>query len=134
MASLAEEYLEAYGEHARTLRTWLVAYGIGAPILLITNDSFAVAIRKSGDARWMAGCFFAGVTLQVLLSAVNKSAMWGLYYGETAPLFKRTFWFKLAYGVSERYWIDFVVDLATFVLFGIATWKAVLAVIRAAVI
>ena len=33
-ANKAEEYLNAYAEHSKTLRTWLVAYGIGAPVLL----------------------------------------------------------------------------------------------------
>lgn len=132
MGTQADEYLNAYGEHARTLRTWLVAYGIGAPVLLMTNDSFSLAVRESGSAKLMAGFFLAGVALQVLLSAINKGSMWGLYYGETALTFKRSAWYKLAFGLSERYWIDFVVDVVTLILFVVATWKAFFAVLRAA--
>ena len=128
MPTPAEDYLNAYGEHSRT---WLVAYGIGAPVLLMTSDAMEKAIFESGSARLIAGFFLIGVALQVLLSATNKASMWALYYGETAPSFKNSRLYKLGYAVSERYWIDFVIDVATLFIFGYATWKAFSAVLRA---
>lgn len=47
--SSAELYA-VYEEHSKTLRTWLVAYGIGAPVLFITNDKVWKAIASSGSA------------------------------------------------------------------------------------
>ena len=128
MSSLTDEYLQAYGDHSKELRTWLVAYGIGAPVLLMTNDALAIAVRASGDAKCIAFSFLAGVVLQVILSSINKGAMWSLYYGETQPTFKKSRSYKVSYWISERYAIDLLVDLATMALFAFATWKAFLAV------
>ncbi len=50
--------------------------------------------------------------------------MWGLYYGETKVAFKATRKYKLAYWFSEAFVIDLAIDLATMVLFGLATWWA----------
>ncbi len=132
MATQSDEYLEAYGEHARILRSWLVAYGIGAPVLLMTNDAFALAVQDSNNARLIAGCFLAGVALQVGLSAVNKALMWGLYYGEITPAFKKVVWYRIAHWLSERYWTDLLIDVLTIGLFIVATSKAFFSVIRAA--
>lgn len=131
MPSLREEYLEAYGEHARTLRLWLVAYGIGAPVLLVTNDVLFLAVLQSGVARQIAFYFLAGVGLQVVISTASKNSMWALYYGETAPRFKQTRRFKVAYWFSEQYWIDLLFDLVTLAFFLVATAKSLSIVLKA---
>lgn len=71
------ELYAAYDGYSRALRTWLVAYGIGAPVLLMTNDALWLAVAESGDAAWIGALFLVGVALQVVLTAVNKTAMWG---------------------------------------------------------
>jgi len=124
MATKAEEYLEAYGEFSKVLRTWFVAYGIGAPVLLVTNETVSRVIKASGSAKTIAGCFLAGVALQILLATSNKAAMWVLYYGEENQSFKQGSSYELGYWFSEHISIDLFVDAVTLVLFGIATWKA----------
>lgn len=124
MTSQATEYLEAYAEYSKVLRTWFVAYGIGAPVLLLTNDVLSKALRASGCARFVAGSFLAGVLLQVVVASFNKASMWALYYGETQPSFKVSRWYRAGYWFSEAFWIDLTVDLLTMMLFGLATWTA----------
>src|ERR1700752_183287 len=124
MGTKAEEYLNAYGEFAKTLRTWLVAYGIGAPVLLVTNESASRAIKASGQARTIAICFLIRATIQVVLATLNKAAMWGLYYGEENERVKYNKLYKVAFWFSENFWIDILADIASLVLFAIATWKA----------
>jgi hypothetical protein len=106
------------------LRTWLVAYGIGAPIALLTNATFATAIRNSGKSRYIAGAFLIGVAGQVVLAAINKISMWALYYGETCAKFKQTNRYEVAHSLSETYWIDLLLDMASITAFAWATWSA----------
>jgi hypothetical protein len=120
----ADEYFKAYAELSRTLRTWLVAYGIGAPIALLTNEAFAEAIRKSGQSKYIAGAFLAGVAGQVVLATVNKVSMWALYYGETQAKFKETTRYCAAHWLSERYWLDLLLDLGALAAFVWASWSA----------
>ena len=53
----AAEYFKPYEEYSKVLRTWFVAFGIGAPVLLLTNERIAEAIKASGEARGVVSLF-----------------------------------------------------------------------------
>ena len=78
-------HFQNYADYSRTLRAWLVAYGIGGPILFVTNDKITEKVSKSGFATEIIALFLAGVGLQVLLSMVNKWGAWHLYRGAGDP-------------------------------------------------
>ena len=120
----AAEYFKPYEEYSKVLRTWFVAFGIGAPVLLLTNERIAEAIKASGEARGVVSLFLLGVGLQVLIAALNKASMWSLYYGEVQNSFKGFIRYKVAYWFSEQFWIDFLVDASTMICFGVATFSA----------
>jgi hypothetical protein len=119
-----DRYFESYAEFSKVLRAWLIAYGIGAPVLFTTNDRLAGAISHSGLVRVIALCFLVGVVAQVLIASLNKSIMWALYYGSSNDPFKATRRYKLAYRLSENLSIDVAADVASIVMFAIATWIA----------
>jgi hypothetical protein len=123
-ASDADGYYKVYEEYAKALRTWLVAYGIGGPVLLLTNDSVRTALASSGGSRMLAFAFLAGVGLQVFLAALNKTLMWTNYFAATSPTHRARRRFRVAAWLSEQFWIDLLVDLASLALFGWATWRA----------
>ena len=116
-------HYSAYQEHARTLRTWLVAYGIGGPVLILSQAEVWKRLAISGSLRVIAGLFLTGVVLQVILAAINKSAMWACYYGELEPSSQSTRWYQLGRWLSRQYIIDFFTDLAGMCLFAYATYR-----------
>ncbi len=120
-------HFEVYSEYAKTLRVWLVSYGIGAPVLFTTSDTFAEKVLASGSAETIAIAFLFGVGAQVALALLNKNAMWACYYAAENADFKGARLFRMADWFSRQYWIDILLDLGTFALFGWATWKAVIA-------
>lgn len=124
MSEQATEYYKAYEEHAKTLRTWLVAYGIGAPVLFMTNERLSGAISHNAAAPWIAGFFLGGVGLQVALATTNKVVNWAAYFALQNPAKCEGRRFKIAIWMSEQFWIDFIVDLAAMIVFGFATWWA----------
>lgn len=117
-----QSFFKAYEEHSKVLRTWLVAYGIGAPVVFLTNDTVSDLFLDSPNSQCIAGSFLVGVALQVILAAINKHTMWILYYGETEEAFQKSCWYKIANWISDRILIDFLVDLLSFILFAYATW------------
>jgi len=123
MTTDREAYFDAYQEYSKVLRTWFVVYGIGGPVLLFTNDTFAKTVKASGEGKNLAALFLAGVGLQVILAALNKFSMWGIYFGEFKNEFKATRRHKLCHWFSEQFWVDFVVDVLTLALFAVATWR-----------
>ena len=116
------EHFTAYSSHSSTLRTWLVAYGVGGPVLILSQYKIWAILAKSGSLRLIAVLFLVGVTLQVLLAAVNKSVMWSCYYGEVVPKYKKTWRYRVAGWLSEQYLIDLSCDLASMAVFGLATY------------
>lgn len=117
----ADAYYKVYEEHSKTLRTWLVAYGIGAPVLFLTNDTLAKALAESMFSDWIGGLFLAGVGLQVLLAAVNKHAMWACYNAATEPKERYGRFMRFGMWVSGQFWMDFTIDLLSLGLFAVAT-------------
>src|SRR3954468_21743579 len=67
---------EAYGSFARALRLWFLAYGIGGPSVFLTNESAWRKVVASRQGGAVAYSFLAGVSLQIALALVYKSAMW----------------------------------------------------------
>lgn len=117
-----------YEDYSRTFRTWLVAYGIGGPILIFTNQRLENGFLASPLARWIVLLFFIGVFMQVLLAFINKTAMWICYASaqaaeecEDEEEFTETKLQELAAWVSRQYWIDFAADLISMASFALAT-------------
>jgi hypothetical protein len=122
--TLADGLYKAYEEYSRTLRTWLVAYGIGGPVLMLTSDRISKTLIDSGHARSIATLFLVGVVLQVVMTAINKAAMWACYLAEDEDDYKETWWYAIAHWFSRNFWLDLTVDLGSLALFAIATWRA----------
>jgi hypothetical protein len=117
-----EGHYTAYDEHAKTLRTWLVAYGIGAPVLILSQHEIWESLKHTHSLRLIAGLFIVGVVVQVTLAAVNKTAMWACYFGSTNKAFSKTRRYRFFHWLSKQYWIDLICDLSAMALFAYATY------------
>ena len=56
------------------LRLWLVAYGVGGPVLLLSSSEVTAKVVASGQAYLIVVPFLLGVPLQVVNAALNKPA------------------------------------------------------------
>jgi hypothetical protein len=121
--NIAGSYYAAYEKHSAILRTWLVAYGVGAPVLVLTNEKVWELLRQSGDSRFIAGCFLLGVVLQVIIAALNKTLMWSSYYAEEHPDYAGTRRYAVTVALRSQFWIDFLGDVSAIILFVIATYR-----------
>jgi len=99
-----------------------VAYGVGGPVLVVSNQAVLTAMSASGTSHRIALMFLGGVGLQVLLSILNKYVAWGNYYaalnGDAIGACMRS----CCEFISRQLWIDIVVDILTLVLFMSATF------------
>jgi len=127
-------FYAAYEEHTKTLRTWLVAYGIGAPVLFLTQPTLMGTLKTSGEGNVRGLLFLSGVGIQVILAALNKTIMWRLYSAELdrEQVDKGGLILRVCDWLSDKYLIDFIADLATILLFASATAKVFRIVLAAA--
>jgi hypothetical protein len=114
-------YYLAYAEFAKTLRTWFIAYGIGAPALVLSNRELWNTVKGSGSLVYIAVLFLLGVTFQVIEAFIYKTSMWRLSVGESDELHMKTWWYKMADTVSESYKLELFFDVGAFLFFAIAT-------------
>ena len=129
-ADKVQRRFELYADYAKMLRLWLVAYGIGAPVLFLTRPDVAAKLFERGNATSIAVVFLIGVAAQVLNAAINKWAAWYIYAGVLEPEFQDTRRYKVSEWISEQFWIDLFLDLAAMGLFAWATVEALFTVAR----
>ena len=115
-------YLEAYARFANTLRTWLIAYGVGGPVLIATNQFLSTKLANAGLLGGVAFYFLLGVGLQVVAALILKCAMWYLYLGEEKNELQQSKRYKFACWASEAFWLELLLDGGTITFFGIASF------------
>lgn len=118
-----DTFLSLYNEYAKILRTWLVAYGIGGPVLFFTNEKLSQKIGGSGQTKLIVYLFLIGVACQVLLAFLNKWVNWVIFaYSDSS----KTPWIcNKCDWISEQFWIDILLDLGAIVLFAFATMEVI---------
>ena len=115
------EHYSNYAEHSKTLRAWLVAYGIGAPVLVAANGHLYELFKEATCQTWVISLFLIGVAGQVLLGFVNKWCSYHMYLGECHNSFKPQRRYKFWRWINDRSWIDLSIDSASILAFVLAT-------------
>lgn len=106
-------FYEPYANFSRTLRAWLVAYGIGAPVLFSTQTAFSGLLQKKDLALPIVWLYLAGVVVQVLAALIYKYSMGYIYFGELDAKFRKTRRHRVAEWFSEAMWLEMVFDVVS---------------------
>jgi len=128
-----EGHFANYAEYSKTLRSWLVAYGIGGPVLFLLSKDAPTTIARSPHLRTIVTLFVLGVALQIGLALLNKWAAWHMYRGAYSKhlLYNgdteydghhETWGYQAWLWINKQSWIDLLVDVGTLVGFSLATW------------
>lgn len=125
-------FYEPYIQYSRTLRAWFVAYGIGVPVLLVSQEFIARAIIKAGTGELITWLFLSGVAVQVLAAFLYKYSMNYLYFDEFGNELERTLRLRFAIWLSNAIWLEMLFDVVSIVLFVYGTFKVVAAVLAQA--
>ncbi len=115
------EFYEPYAAFSRTMRAWLVAYGIGAPALLASQDAFKAILVVSNHAAFIIGSFLCGVSVQIIAAFIYKYSMGYLYFGELEKSFDKTKRYKVANWFSLAMWLEMLFDIISIGSFALAT-------------
>ncbi|MBK0115995.1 MULTISPECIES: hypothetical protein [unclassified Delftia] len=114
---LGAEHFEVYKDHSNVLRTWLTAYGVGAPVLLLSQEKLWEKLGQAGNLRAVAIAFLLGVALQAVLAAINKYVMWSCYYGAVDKKYAESRVFEFSQKVAGYAWIDLLTDAVSIASF-----------------
>lgn len=117
MGRKEDEHFDMYWKYATHLRNWFIAYGIGGVILFVKYAKVFASLT-SDIKREIVGCFLLGIGLQVLIAFINKTTQWVIYskYAD-----KESLTYKFFDWLSNQFWIDVAIDVATFISFAYAT-------------
>jgi hypothetical protein len=115
-------YFDAYAAFARTLRTWLVGFGVGVPVVIASQADLAKSLRDSGNASWVVALYLGGVAVQIAATLLYKTCMWYSYLGADEATFRSTRRYRMSTTIADLYWLEFTIDLVTIGLFCAATF------------
>ena len=115
------ESWSGYSSYNNLLRTWFVAFGIGAPATFLINNGLVKYISPTTGDPGIIKLFLWGAAAQILMSFINKVINWCSYYNSTTykdnPI---TCGDKLSYKISQAenwFLIDVFFDLITMFCF-----------------
>jgi hypothetical protein len=112
----------AYTEYSKTLRTWLVTYGIGGPILFISQDQIATKLAASPNKSCIIYLFLIGVAAQVAISLLNKWLNWIAYEMDMNPPLKLRTFHNAVIWLANQFWFDILCDIVSVASFIVATF------------
>ncbi len=115
-------FYEPYSHFSRTLRTWLVAYGVGALVVLVSQERLTNVLFDSGCGLTISLLFLGGVVVQVLAALIYKYAMGIIYFSELKPDVAKSFAYKVADRISESFALEATLDIASVSCFAIGTF------------
>ena len=137
------EYMASYEKFSSQLRTWLVAYGVGAPALVASNAQIWASLDE-GAIKPVVILFLVGLSLQAVYCAVYKWAQWRLYVAEYTTEEERAalesipdeeeknkkeqyfrdgdYQPKIATKISKAYSLDVIADLGSIATYALGTY------------
>jgi hypothetical protein len=115
--NLGADHFEVYKDHSNILRTWLTAYGVGASVLLLSQEKLWEKLGQAGNLKEVAILFLIGVAFQALLAALNKYVMWSCYYGAANKKYAECWIFRASKRIASYAWIDLLADAASIAAF-----------------
>jgi len=68
-------FYEPYKTFSTSLRAWFIAYGIGAPVIFLSNESTRNAISSYDYNKLLISLFLLGVVIQIIEALLYKYAM-----------------------------------------------------------
>jgi hypothetical protein len=130
-----EGHFSNYAEYSKTYRSWMVGYGIGGPVLLLTGKDAPQALAQSPWLGTIVTLFVFGVAIQIVLALVNKWAAWHMYRGAWSAWllktgdpdydgYEKSRMFHVWDWINRQSWIDLCCDIGALASFSIATWIA----------
>lgn len=136
-----EGHFANYAEYSKTFRSWMVAYGIGGPILLLVSKDVPTSLAGSQHLPIIITLFVIGVGLQILLALINKWAAWQMYRGAYSlyqcertdtdqDSHHDTRTYKFWKWINKQGWIDFLCDTFSLLAFSAATWLVLKVLLR----
>lgn len=136
-------HFQNYAEYSKTFRSWMVAYGVGGPVLFFIGKDAPAAVAASPYASLIVILFLLGVSLQIFLALINKWAAYHMYRGAYS-IYQRangdpecdnhdqSTAYKYWDMINSQSWIDFFVDVVALLSFAIATGLVLTAILGAA--
>lgn len=115
----SNESFEVYSEYNKILRSWLVGYGVGLPVFIVSIQN-SLAINKQ-YLECVLISLSIGMLSQVLSTLINKICNWLVYRSYSDRSFPEKCPYKQGIAISKMFWIDFVFDVTSIISYIIAS-------------
>ena len=116
-----------YLEYNRTLRAWYVGFGVGGPVLVLTQKHLWDVIAKSDVALPLTLWFVFGVAVQIFIAILNKWMNWLRYEERVKSTGRNVKFVRIAEFYREYFAFQLISDLGTALIYGMTIKYAITA-------
>ena len=120
--SEAMQHFQNYANYNEKLRTWIVAYAIGAPVFFFSNSLLGPKVLELGQRNCIVFLFLSVSFLQVSLAFLNKWCAHNNYYSLVKESHSDTKLYKCLKYLNDHPQIDVGFDIASIISLVMATW------------
>ncbi len=119
----ADSYYKVYEEYAKAVRTWFIAYGIGAPVLVLGNEKLWKQLASENLLLVVGLVFIGGGIAQIVIALINKWMNWQNFHIEfqTKAIADYQWYDRLTKWLTRQFWIDMIFDIASVASFAVGT-------------
>jgi hypothetical protein len=113
-------YFNAYMEYNKALRNWLVGFGIGGPVLILSNVEISRRVLSCTNRSFIFWTFALGVFVQIIVASLNKYINWCEYDRLTPEKGKTSNNHEFIKKFADKIWIDVLADFISIFSFILA--------------
>ena len=122
------DHYDIYSGFSNNVRGWLVAYGIGFLVVLLSQEHLRDTIIRSDLGGTIASLLLAGAVFQLSASLLYKWTIGKLYLGDPkrgAPSerHRNSRFYKFSSKLFDALWVEIAFDVVTVVFYVVATYQ-----------
>jgi hypothetical protein len=117
----SNESFEVYSEYNKILRSWLVGYGVGLPVFIVSIQN-VLAITNKHYLKYVLISLVIGILSQIISTLINKICNWLVYRSYSDNTFPEKFPYKQGIAISKMFVIDVIFDFSSIISYVIASY------------
>jgi hypothetical protein len=127
-SQVRSDHYDIYSGFSNNVRGWLVAYGIGFLVILLSQEHLRDTVVRSEEGSIIAALLLAGAISQLSASLLYKWTIGKLYLGDSergavSARHRNSRFHKFSLWLFDALWVEIAIDLATVLSYVIATYQ-----------
>ena len=110
------DFLESFRASSASMSKWIVAYGVGMPVIILSQESFSHYLIAQKYFLVVLSLFLTGSCLKVISELVYKYISWPLHLGEGDETYRKRTSYKICKNLYNSLLFEAIFDIPAVIL------------------